>query len=87
MPAAAILQAILRRQFDDDAAQPHQLRAHLGRRLAHLGADLNHRLVQFCLDLLAQDQPPLVQDLRDVGPQLARLRIDDLVLFLDADGQ
>jgi hypothetical protein len=42
--------------------------------------------VQLRLDL-AQDQLVLLQDLRDVGAQLARLRIDDLVLFLDADGQ
>ena len=56
-------------------------------RLADLGADLDHRLVQFGLDLLAEDELALLEDLRDVRLQLPRLRVDDLVLFLDPDRQ
>ena len=68
-------------------AEPHQLGPRLGRRLADLGADLDHRLVQLGLDLLAEDELALFEDLRDVRLQLPGRGVDDLVLFLDAERQ
>ena len=81
------LQAVLPRQFHDSAPQTHQLRAYFGWCLAHTGTDLDNRLVQFRLDLFAQDQPTLLQNLCDVGAEFPRLRINDLIFFLDADGK
>ena len=54
---------------------------------ANLGADLDDRLVQFALDLIAQRRRARRQELRDVRPQLPGVRVDDLELFLDADGE
>jgi hypothetical protein len=54
--------------------------------VADLRADLHDRLVQFRLDLPHDDVISL-ENLRDVRLQFARLRVDDLVLFLDADGE
>src|SRR5207248_11025109 len=45
------------------------------------------RLVHLRLDLLAELELVVLQELRDVGAQLARLRVNDLVLFLDTDGE
>src|SRR5258705_10996099 len=50
-------------------------------------ADLDHRLVQLGLDLLVQDELTLLEHLRNVRAQLSRLRVDDLIFFLDADRQ
>ncbi len=68
-------------------AQPDQFAADLGGRLADAGADLDHGLVQLRLDLLAEDDLPSFEDLRDVGAQLAGRGIDDLVFFFDAERQ
>ena len=43
------------------------------------------RLVHLRLDLLLELHLAAFQDLLDVRPQLARLRIDDRELFLDAE--
>src|SRR5207248_3444578 len=72
-------------QLHDPAPQAHDLLAHLGGRLADVRADLDDRLVELRLHLLAQDQLPLLEQLGDVRAQLARLGIDDLVLFFDSD--
>ena len=53
--------------------------------VADAGADLDDRLVHLRLDALLEEEPALLEDLLDVGAQLARLRIDDLELLLDAE--
>src|SRR4051812_943840 len=73
-------------ELQDLTAESHQLGTRLCRRPAHLRADLHNRLVQLRLDL-CQHEMIATQDLRDVGLQLARLRIDDLILFLDSEGE
>src|SRR5258707_6640863 len=77
-------QSVLRRQPDHMAAQLGQLGAQLGRRLAHLAADLDDRLVQLRLHL-RQHPVILLENLGDVGLQLPRFGIDDLVLLFDAE--
>jgi hypothetical protein len=79
-------QVLAGRQPDHHPPQALQLGARLRRRLAHARPDLHDALVQLGLDL-AQHQVVVVQDLGDVGAQLPRLRVDDLVLFLDPDGE
>ena len=54
--------------------------------LADSSADLDHRLVQLRLDL-AQQEMIAVENLGDVRLQLPGFGIDDLVLFLDPEGQ
>ncbi len=78
------LEAVARGQLDDRAAQVDQLGAHLRGRAADLGADLDDGLVQLGLHLL-EEAVVRLEDLGDVRRQLARLRVDDLVLFLDAE--
>ena len=51
----------------------YQFGAGLGGGLADLGADLDHRLVQLGLDLLAEDELAVFEDLRDVRLQLPRV--------------
>src|SRR5262245_2119968 len=50
-------------------------------------ADFDLRLVELVSDLVAQVLPCLGEHSRHTRSELARLGIDDLVLFLDADGQ
>ena len=79
---------LLAGQLDDRAAQPDQFGPRLGRRLADLGADLDHRLVQLGLDLLAEDAAcPSSRICVMYDCNSPRLRVDDLILFFDADGQ
>ncbi len=85
-PGGGHPQVLARGEPDHHSAQPLQLGARLRRRLAHAGADLHDGLVQLRLHL-TQDQVVVLEDLGDVRAQLPRLRIDDLVLFLDPDGQ
>src|SRR3954468_4492490 len=80
-------QAVPAGQAEARAAQLDKFGASLGRRAANLRAPFDDRLVQLRLDLLLEDEPARLQDLRDVRAQLARDRIDDLVFFLDADGE
>ena len=54
---------------------------------ADLRADLDDRLVQLALDLIAERRRARRQQLGHVRPQLPGLGIDDLELFLDADGE
>src|SRR5260221_4463450 len=70
------LQTVLSGQLHDGAPQPHQFRSEFSRRLAHGRADLDHRLVQFGLDLLAYYEPTLLQNLGDAGPQCPRQWVD-----------
>src|SRR5688572_19415625 len=77
---------LLQREVHHEAAQAAQLEARVFRRLADGRANFHDRLVQFRLDL-AQHQLVFLQDLRDVGTQLARAGIDDLVFLFDANGE
>ena len=54
------LQAVLPRQVHDYTSQPHQLIPYACWGLAHGGADLDDRLVQLGLDLLAQKEAPFI---------------------------
>ena len=51
-----------------------------------VGAHLHDGLVQLRLDL-AQDHVVVFQQLRDVAAELPGFRVDDLVLFFDAQGE
>src|SRR4029079_7840287 len=53
---------------------------------ADLRADLDDRLMQLALELIAERMAG-VEQLRHVRAQLPRRRIDDLELLLDADGE
>ena len=55
--------------------------------LADLRADFDDRLVELALDLLAQRGRAGREQLGDVRAQLPGLRIDDLELLFDADGE
>src|SRR5207253_9638550 len=50
-------------------------------------ADLDDRLVQLRLDLIAEGGGARRQQLRDVRTELPRLGVDNLKLLLDADGE
>src|SRR4030095_2432678 len=56
-------------------------------RLANFGAELDHRLVHLRLDLLFKDNLPILEDLLDVRPQLARLRIDNREFLFHAESK
>jgi hypothetical protein len=73
-----------RRQLVADAEDLLPQLAHVG---ADLRADFDDRLMQLALDLIAEHRRARRQQLRHVRPQLPRLRIDDLELLLDADGE
>src|SRR6476620_2739195 len=75
------------READDLAAQPRDLAPRFEDVAADRRADLDHRLVHLALDLVVQPLFTLGEELLNVGPQLARLRVDDLKLFLDAEGE
>src|SRR5690606_20204779 len=70
----------------DQPPEPDQLGPHFGRVVADPGSHFDHGLVQFRLHL-AEDHRILLEDLGDVAAKLAGLRVDDLVLFLDAEGE
>ncbi|MNL41779.1 hypothetical protein D3C87_1642030 [compost metagenome] len=81
------LEAVLLGQAGDRRAQLHDVLGGLGDVGADVGADLDDRLVHLGLDALAEDHAPLFEHDRDVTAKLPRLGIDDLVLFLDPDGE
>ena len=60
--------------------------AGLGGGPAHRGADLDHRLMELGLHF-AQQHRVFLEDLRDVGAECARGRVDDLIFLLDAERQ
>src|SRR6266404_8889737 len=59
--------------------------ARTGNRIANLSAELDHRLMHLRLDLLLEHDLSTLEDFLDVRPQLARLRVDNRKLFLDAE--
>ena len=80
-------QAVSGGDLGDPASQAHQLRARLRHSAADLRPDLDLRAQELGLDLVLQDLAALLQELLDVGRQLTSLRVDDLVLLLDSDGE
>jgi hypothetical protein len=85
-PCRRDLESTLGRQIDDRAAQPHQLRAQIRRTPAHLASHLDHGLVQLGLHFL-EHEVITFENLGDVRSELPRGGVDDLVLFLDAEGE
>ena len=79
-------EAVFGGESHHETAQADELVARFLRRAAHLRADFHHRLVKLRLHLADRDVVAL-QHLGDVRPELARLRIDDLILLLDAERQ
>ncbi len=79
-------QIVVARQRDDLAADGANLLFRLLDVPAYAGADLDHGLVHLRLHALGQKRFTFLDNLRvDVGPQVARLRVDGLVFFLDTD--
>jgi hypothetical protein len=71
----------------DRPAEPGDLHPGFLHVLADAAAYLDLRLEELGLDLVAQHPAAAVEQLLHVGGQPPALRIDDLVLFLDADRQ
>ena len=61
--------------------------ARVGDVAADVGAHLDDGLVHLGLDAFPEDHPSVLHDLLDVRAQLAGLRVDDLELLLDAEGE
>src|SRR5690349_1590263 len=80
-------QAVAAREVDDLAPQPRDLAPRLGHVAADRRAHLDDGIVHLALDLVFEDLLPLGEHLLDVRAQLARLRIDDLELLFDAEGE
>ena len=76
-------ESLIAGEFGYRAAQLDDVGSGLLDILADTGADLDHRLVHFRFDLLAEQHAPLFKDLIDAGTQLPRIRIDDLKLLFD----
>ena len=74
-------------QFRQFAAQTDHLLARFRRGAANIGPGFHDRLMHLRLDPFLHHDLAVAQDLLDVRLQLARLRIDDLELFLDAEGE
>ena len=86
-PGGGDAAAVAFRGLDDTSTQAEQLGADLGQRAADGRADLDLRLEELVGDPVAQVFPRIGEHARDPGTKLARLGVDDLVLFLDADGE
>ena len=55
--------------------------------MTNFRAELDDRLVHLRFDVLFQSDFAVVENLLNVGTQLARLRIDDLEFLLDPEGE
>jgi hypothetical protein len=73
-------------QFREFTPQFNHMRARVLDRIANLGAELDHRLVHLGFDLLLEQDFAALENLLNVRPQLARLRIDNRELFFDTEG-
>src|SRR5262249_38920959 len=80
---------VLPGQTAERAAEPADLRAGLADVAADAGPGLDDRLVHLRPDPLAEERVALalLEELADVRVELARLGVDDLELFLDAEGE
>ena len=63
------------------------LLARASRRRCKSPSQLDDRLVHLRLDVFLQDFLPSVENLLNVGTELARFRIDDLEFLLDPEGE
>jgi len=79
-------EAALRGQLVDHAPEADHLLPELGRCAAHRAPHLHDRAVELGLDLLDRN-PVALEDLLDVGAELSRVGVDDLVLLLDPQGE
>ena len=55
--------------------------------MTNLGAELDDRLVHLRFDVFLQGDLAVVENLLNVGTQLARFRIDDLEFLFDPEGE
>src|SRR6266566_5991979 len=74
-------------EFRQLGAKMGHLASRAARIVANFRAELHDRLVHFGFDVLFQNNFATGQDLLDMRTQLARLRIDDLKLFLNAESE
>ncbi len=85
-PGRADAEALLARDVADVGAERRELAHHVGRRPAHGGRDLEHRLHQLRVELpgelVALDR---VQDGLDVLDEVEARRVEEHVLLLDAE--
>ena len=72
---------------DDLASQPGDVPSRLVDVCADVGPDLDDRLMHLALDLIFQTEGSLGENLLNMRLHVARLGIDDLKLFLDAEGK
>ena len=87
IPSGRDLQSLSFCERRQPTPQPNDFLASSTRVVANASAELHDRLVQFGLQLLLQNRFAALDDLLDVGTQLARLRIDQLEFLLDAEGK
>jgi hypothetical protein len=81
------LQAVLRSQFRQLSAKIDNLLPGITRVAANVGIQFHDRLVQLGFDAFLQDHSAIGKELLDVRTQFARLRIDDLEFFLNAESE
>ncbi len=81
------LQAVLRRQLHQPTTQTRQLTTRFGRRVAHLRADFDNRLMQLGFHLLSQHNLTCFEQLCDIRFQFARVWVNDLIFFFDTDAE
>src|SRR5213076_1612366 len=74
-------------QFREFAAQFDDVGTRVDDRLTNFGAKLDDGLVHLRLDLLFKRYFPALEDLLDVRPKLARLRIDDRELLFNTQSK
>ncbi len=85
LPASALEQVIAQAKALDMAKVHQEIAARVLGGLANRAPHLDDRLVELGLELLSQDDVVRLEDLGDVGGELAGLGIDDLVLLFDSD--
>ena len=85
MPAEAIFNPLRPASSRQLAAQIDHVLARIDNRLADFRAELDDRLVHLRLDLLFERDLAAFENLLDVRPQFARLRIDNRELLFDAE--
>ena len=80
-------QPVLRRNFGQLSAKCSDLPSRVSGIAANLGADFHNRLVQLRFDLLLYNDFTVGENLLNVRTQFARLGIDELQFFLDAESE
>src|SRR2546421_5570761 len=75
------------RQRSELASKLDYVLARMGDRRTNLRAQLDDRLMHLGFDLFFQQNFAALENLLNVRPQLARLRIDDGEFFFDAEGE